>query len=99
MSELGDIRREEGESKGRYALALDGHEAELSYSRLGGATIIIDHTGVPDALRGRGAGEALVARAVEDARAEGRKIVPLCPFAKARIARHPDWQDVLRGGG
>lgn len=97
MTTLHDIRREEGDSKGRYALRLDDHEAELTYSRLGETAIIIDHTEVPDALRGRGAGQALVARAVEDARAEGRRIVPLCPFAKAQIARHPEWQDVLQG--
>ncbi|MGR3590947.1 MAG: GNAT family N-acetyltransferase [Limimaricola soesokkakensis] len=96
MSGGPEIDREEGESKGRYRLVLDGHEAELTYSRLGAAAIIIDHTGVPDALRGRGAGQALVARAVEDARTEGRSIVPLCPFAKAQISRHPEWQDVLQ---
>ena len=95
MSEAFDIRREEGESKGRYVLRLDGHEAVMTYSRLGAASIIIDHTEVPEALKGRGAGRALVQRGVEDARAEGRKIVPLCPFAKTQIARHPDWQDVL----
>ena len=95
MSEAFDIRREEGESKGRYVLRLDGHEAVMTYSRLGAASIIIDHTEVPEALKGRGAGRALVQRGVEDARAEGRKIGPLCPFAKAQIARHPDWQDVL----
>ena len=89
------IHREEGETRGRYATTVDGHEAELTYSRLGAARIIIDHTGVPDALRGRKVGVALVARAVADARAEGRLIVPLCPFAKAQIARHPEWQDVL----
>ncbi len=49
-----------------------------------------------EALRGRSVGQALVRRAVEDARAEGRSIVPLGPFAKARIARHPEWQDVLK---
>lgn len=91
-----DITREEGPSKGRYVLRLDGAEAELTYSRAGDTTIIIDHTGVPEALRGRSAGQALVRRAVEDARAEGRSIIPLCPFAKAQIARHPEWQDVLQ---
>lgn len=90
-----EITREEGDSKGRYVLRQDGHEAELTYSRLGAASIIIDHTGVPDALRGTGAGRALVERAIGDARQEGRKVVPLCPFAKAQIQRHPDWQDVL----
>ena len=91
-----DIEREEGEMKGRYVVLLDGHEAEMTYSRAGAKLIIIDHTGVPDALTGRGVGAALVRRGVEDARAEGRKIVPLCPFAKAQIARHPEWRDVLQ---
>ncbi|MGE0255753.1 MAG: GNAT family N-acetyltransferase [Alphaproteobacteria bacterium] len=90
------IAREEGPTKGRYVARLDGAEAEMTYSRAGAATIIIDHTGVPDALRGRGVGDALVLRAVEDARAEGRAIIPLCPFAKSRFARHPEWADVLK---
>jgi len=93
-----EITREEGDSKGRYFTVVDGHEAEMTYSRMGESTIIIHHTGVPDALRGRGVGQALVRCGVEDARAEGRKIVPLCPFANAQIARHPEWQDVLQQG-
>ncbi|WP_099827105.1 GNAT family N-acetyltransferase [Oceaniglobus indicus] len=97
MDDTFEITREEGETKGRYSTVVDGHEAEMTYSRAGATTIIIDHTGVPDALRGRGVGQALVRRGVEDARAEKRKIVPLCPFAKAQIARHPEWQDVLGG--
>ncbi|MGX9857128.1 GNAT family N-acetyltransferase (plasmid) [Limimaricola variabilis] len=55
MSGGPEIDREEGESKGCYWRALDGHEAEMTYSRLGAVAIIIDHTGVGDALRGRGA--------------------------------------------
>ena len=35
-------------------------------------------------------------KAVEDARAEGKHILPLCPFAKAQIAKHVEWQDVLQ---
>lgn len=90
-----DIRREDGASSGRYVITIDGHEAEMTYSKAGTSRLIIDHTGVPDALRGKGAGQALVKRAVEDARAAGIKIIPLCPFAKAQIAKHPEWQDVL----
>lgn len=90
------IEREEGPGKGRYFVRLAGVEAEMTYSRAGERTIIIDHTHVPDALRGRSVGQVLVRRAVADARAEGRSIVPLCPFAKAQILRHPEWQDVLK---
>jgi predicted GNAT family acetyltransferase len=93
------IQRQEGETKGRYFVRIDEAEAEMTYSRLGKHTIIIDHTGVPKELGGRGIGQALVRRAVEDARAEGRKIIPLCPYAKAQIERHPEWQDVLKGKG
>jgi predicted GNAT family acetyltransferase len=50
---------------------------------------------VPDALRGRSVGQALVQRAVDDARREGFRIIPLCPFAKSQFQRHPEWRDVL----
>ncbi|WP_292485702.1 GNAT family N-acetyltransferase [Mesorhizobium sp.] len=46
-------------------------------------------------MRGRKVGEQMVRQAVEDARREGVNIIPLCPFAKAQIDRHPEWQDVL----
>jgi predicted GNAT family acetyltransferase len=92
----GDVEREDGASKGRYRMVVEGVEAEMTYSRAGTELIIIDHTDVPSALRGRKVGERLVRQAVEDARREGVAIIPLCPFAKAQIERHPEWQDVLR---
>jgi len=90
-----DIRREDGETGGRYVVVVDGHEAEMTYSKAGTSRIIIDHTDVPKALAGRGVGVALVRRGVEDARAAGIRIIPLCPFAKAQIEKHKEWQDVL----
>lgn len=89
------IEREESDSRGRYKIALQGAEAELTYSRAGDSRIIIDHTSAPDVLRGMGLGVALVQRAVDDARREGRRIIPLCPYAKSQIDKHTEWQDVL----
>lgn len=90
------ITEERGDTKGRYVARAPGKpDAEMTYSIASPTLIIIDHTGVPDEWRGQGVGKALVQRGVEDARARGVKIVPLCPFAKAQIARNPDWQDVL----
>ncbi|MET3662740.1 GNAT family N-acetyltransferase [Aquamicrobium ahrensii] len=98
MSEqLPEIELEENGSKGRYVLrGPDGAEAEMTFTRVGAAQLIIDHTGVPDVFRGQGVGLRLVSRAVEDARATGRKIIPLCPFAAAQFRRHPEWADVLK---
>ncbi|MEX1250781.1 MAG: GNAT family N-acetyltransferase [Hyphomonas sp.] len=83
------VTREDGKGGGRYLTTIDGQTAGMTYSRAGTTRIIIDHTGVPDALRGKGAGQALVQCAA------GIKIIPLCPFAKAQIGKHPEWQDVL----
>ena len=90
-----DIRREDGESGGRWVTVVDGHEAEVTYSRLGASKLIVDHTGVPDALRGRGVGLLLAERMAADARAEGLSVIALCPFVKAQARRHPDWADVI----
>ena len=91
------IEREDNGSKGRYFLrSAKGDEAEMTFSKVGTSQIIIDHTEVPDAFRGQGAGLRLVERAVEDARASGITIIPLCPFAAAQFRRHPEWADVLR---
>lgn len=89
------VRQERGASGGRWTIVVDGHEAEMTYSRASATLIIIDHTEVPDALRGRGAGQALVLRAVEDARRDGFKIIPLCPFARSQFERHVEWRDTL----
>ncbi|WP_276120339.1 GNAT family N-acetyltransferase [Pararhizobium qamdonense] len=91
-----DIVNEETGSHGRYSTQLDGHTAEMTYSRSSPHLIIIDHTGVPDALRGKGVGQALAAHAIGEARNGGWKIIPLCPFMRAQAQRHADWQDVIQ---
>lgn len=89
------IEHEANETKGQYRVELNGAKAEMTYSKAGDSIIIIDSTEVPDAMRGQKVGAALVAQAVEDARSSGKKIMPLCPFAKAQFARHSEWRDVL----
>ncbi|MAY61613.1 MAG: GNAT family N-acetyltransferase [Rhizobiales bacterium] len=90
-----DITEEKTGSGGRYVAIVDGHEAEMTYSRASEKLIIIDHTGVPDALRGKKVGQTLAEHAVAEARAGGWKIIPLCPFFKAQATRHPEWKDVV----
>ncbi len=94
MADTGITRQVEG-SKGRYVLRVNGAEADLTYSIASPSLVIADHTGVPDALRGTGAASRLVERLVSDARAEGFRIMPLCPFVNGWRARHPEWADVF----
>ncbi|MBI1362223.1 MAG: N-acetyltransferase [Alphaproteobacteria bacterium] len=91
------ISREGDARGGRYVSVVDGHRSEMTFvwaRRAGVKLMIVGHTGVPKALSGRGVGLALVARAVEDARAEGFRIVPHCSFVRVMLQRHKDWQDV-----
>ena len=94
-----EITREDSATKGRYVARVPGYPdaGELTISKLGSNTVSADHTGVLESLRGQGIALALVERLVADARAEGFRIVPLCPYIRAQLRRHPEWADVVWG--
>jgi uncharacterized protein len=73
----------------RFELAEDGQLAYLVY-RIRGDRMVVIHTEVPEALGGRGIGGLLISAAVDRAAADGRTIVPLCPFALSWLQRHRD---------
>lgn len=92
-----DIHIERTGSKGRYYTLVDGssRESELTFSIVNEHMIIADHTDVPVEVKGQGIGKALFMRMIEDARKEGVKIVPLCPFVKSQFGKFPETRDVL----
>ena len=67
MSEL-TITREDQPTRGRYVARIAGidAEAELTFSKADEKLIIADHTGVPDAFRGKGVARALFDRLVSE---------------------------------
>lgn len=69
--------------------------AELLYTNTAEDRITIDHTEVDENLQGQGIGKELVHKAVDFARQEGFKIVPMCTYAKAIFDREPELADVL----
>lgn len=77
----------------RFELNLGEHVALLDYTFLDGR-VGFDHTLVPDALRGRGAGSTLVRAALTEARARGWRVVPRCSFVADFLQRHPEFADV-----
>ena len=89
------VAHEERGHRGAFVIEKDGTRlAELTYT-VAGSRVILDHTTVDDALRGRGAGKKLVEAAVEWARAGNRKLMPLCPFARSVFDKTPGYRDVL----
>ena len=89
------VGHEEQGHRGAFVIDKDGKRlAEMTYT-VAGSRVIIDHTTVDDSLRGSGAGRELVRTAVEWARAEKRKLMPLCPFARSVFDKIPEYRDVL----
>lgn len=73
----------------RFELRADGQFAELVY-RIRGDRLVLVHTEVPVELEGRGIGGRLVTAALDRAAREGLTLVPLCPFARGWLERHPE---------
>ena len=83
--------------RGRFELERDGRPAGyVSYLLDGPDTMVVDYVQVNPELQGRGLGQQLVDAAVEWARANGRRILPTCRYARAVMHRAPKYQDVLQ---
>ena len=79
----------------RFELWLGTTRAGLIEYRSKPGVVVLVHTEVDPALAGQGLGERLVVGALEDLRARGLKLVPLCPFVRAYLRRHPDQTDLV----
>ncbi len=91
-----EIQQINRESKGFFKAVSDEKEAgRMTYSWAGSDKFIIDHTEVNSEYNGQGVGKKMVLAAVEYARENGLKIIPLCPFAKAMFDKKLEIRDVL----
>lgn len=90
------IQLEQTTTKGTFYYEEGGKRlAEMTFTMAGETRMIIDHTDVSDVLRGKGAGKQLVEAAVQHARKNNLKILPLCPFAKSVFDKTEAYRDVL----
>jgi predicted GNAT family acetyltransferase len=92
-----NIQQDENDTSGVFFIAgkNNDHVAELVYNTEHPSVIIIEHTEVSEELRGRDIGYLLVQAAVEYAREQQLKVVPVCSFAKAVMEEKTEFQDVL----
>ncbi len=69
--------------------------AEMTFVPSGDNIVIIDHTYVSDELNGQGVGKLLLKELVDWARKEDKKIMPLCPYAKAQMEKNKEYHDII----
>lgn len=84
------------ENKGRFYIKEQNQTlAEMTFVFVGNERIIIDHTEVTPGNNGKSFGKIMVSKAVDFARENNLKIIPLCPFAKSVFEKTSDYNDVL----
>lgn len=85
----------------RYELSIGGEVVGFIAYRARPGLIAFVHTEVDERFQGRGLADRLIRFALDDARARGLAVLPFCPFVKAFIERHREFEmlvpDAYRG--
>ena len=93
-----DVQVQDVADAQRYEARADGRVAGFAQYQLTPELIVFTHTEVGDAFEGQGVGSTLVRGALDDVRDRRHlAVLPLCPFVKAWIGRHPEYADLVYG--
>ena len=57
--------------------------------------IMFTHTEIDPSFEGRGLAGRLIGSALDAARDEGSTVVPICPYVRDYIDKHPAYDDLL----
>lgn len=79
-----------------YEITVDGVHAGLAAFEEREGALVYTHTEVDEGYAGKGVGSQLARGALDDARRQGLQVVPMCPFIRSWIDKHPDYQDLVR---
>jgi uncharacterized protein len=77
------------------ARTADGALVGFAAYQLATNLIVMTHTEVDRSFEGQGVATALIRGALDDIRARGLRVLPLCPFVTAFLQRHPDYRDLV----
>ncbi|MDO5616006.1 MAG: GNAT family N-acetyltransferase [Cruoricaptor ignavus] len=92
-----DVTQTNTPTNGKFEIFADDVPAgELLYSWIDEQTFAIEHTEVFDGFNGKGYGKELLFAVAEYARDNGKKIVPVCSYAKNSFEINPNIADVLK---
>ena len=95
MTEQAAVTVHRNESNHHYEAELDGKVVGFVRYRTRPGQVVLIHTETELEYEGRGIGGALARGALDDIRARGEKAVVLCPFIKAYVEKHPEYQDLV----
>lgn len=79
----------------RYEISIDGVRVGLAAYVDNGERRVFHHTEIDPEFGGRGLGTTLIAAALADTRAAGKRIVPTCSFVAAYAAKHAEYRELV----
>ncbi|VWX58622.1 conserved hypothetical protein [Burkholderiales bacterium 8X] len=80
----------------RYEAAIDGELAAICEYNLLTDAIMFTHTEVMPQFEGRGVGSAIARHVLDEARAQGKQVIPACQFIAGYIRKHREYVDLVR---
>lgn len=80
----------------RYLITVDGRDAGYADYIQGNGVRDFHHTVIDPEFRGQGLSKPLIQAALDDTRAAGDKVRPLCSAVARFIEKHPEYQDLVQ---
>ena len=91
----GKVHFVHNEERNRYELFVGDDLVTVADYRKSDGVLVFDHTETSMAYRGQGLAEQLVRFALDDVRARGRRMVPVCWFVADFVNEHPEYRDLI----
>lgn len=79
----------------RYELRVNEQLAATVAYRLEPGVVVLVHTDVEPAFEGRGFGSRLAQGTLDDIRARGLSVAPICPFLASWVRRHREYLEMV----
>ena len=80
----------------RYLITVDGRDAGYAAYIQGDGVRDFHHTVIDPEFRGQGLSKPLIQAALDDTRAAGDKVRPLCSAVAGFIEKHPEYRDLVQ---
>jgi uncharacterized protein len=79
---------------GKYTIAVDGQTVGLAAFADRGNQRVFYHTEVDEQFGGRGLASIVIGEGLAASRADGKRVVPVCPTVADFIKKHPEFNDI-----
>ncbi|MFM1785387.1 MAG: hypothetical protein RLZZ108_411 [Actinomycetota bacterium] len=79
----------------RYEINLDGEKVGHADYKVDGDVLVFDHTEVDPAHQGKNLAGILMRHALEDVRARGLKMRPVCSYVVKFVERYDEFADLV----